>query len=193
MIQLIKLSDSNILVSEEEVCNNDWNYCPNSNFTFKGYNKDGDDKAILGINKYPKKIIASDNLKHNLPLINYNGFEEKFDIIDVNLLAKYSWGNIHRTGVLGFIEGFNKANSINDKIFSLNDIIKAIEMARYIWDGEDDFTPEDISGCTEVCTYGWKNKYEDGEIIKYLQQPKMFNVEISEVVDNQIKILRFIS
>jgi hypothetical protein len=40
------------------------------------------------------------------------------------------------------------------------EIEKAMDVAREIKDdsAHDTFTAEDISGCTEVCTYGWRYK-----------------------------------
>lgn len=42
----------------------------------------------------------------------------------------------------------------------LPEIEKAMDIAREIKDdsAHDTFTAEDISGCTEVCTYGWRYK-----------------------------------
>lgn len=76
---------------------------------------------------------------------------------------------------LGFEAGFK------DK-FTLEDIKRAISMARLISDKSvhDEFEVEDISGLTEICTYDWKNKYSDEEIIKSLQferLPKEFIIE----------------
>lgn len=49
---------------------------------------------------------------------------------------------------------------------------KAIEMARQIKDdsAHDTFTVEDIKGCTEVCTYGWREKFSEDEIIQFIKQ-----------------------
>lgn len=64
-------------------------------------------------------------------------------------------------------------------IFSLEDIKKAIEMARLMTDDgvEDSFDTESISGLTELCTYGLRDKYSEEEIIQLLstqQLPKEF-------------------
>ena len=69
--------------------------------------------------------------------------------------------------------GFNKAKEKYK--YTDEDMRKAIEMARDIKDdsAHDVFTAEDVSGCTEVCTYGWRNRYKDDEIIQSLSQPKM--------------------
>jgi len=58
------------------------------------------------------------------------------------------------------------------KTYTEEDLKKAIEMARQIKDdsAHDTFTVEDIRGCTEVCTYGWKEKYSDDEIIDFIKQ-----------------------
>ena len=58
-----------------------------------------------------------------------------------------------------------------------DDVKKAIQMAREIKDdsAHDTFTVEDIAGCTEVCTYGWREKYTDEQIIEGLKKEKAAN------------------
>jgi hypothetical protein len=56
--------------------------------------------------------------------------------------------------------------------YSEEDLRKAIEMARGIREGNETFDAEDISGCTEVCTYDWKFEFDEDEIIQSLKQPK---------------------
>jgi hypothetical protein len=70
------------------------------------------------------------------------------------------------------------------KVYSEEDLKKAIEMARGIKEGKETFTAEDISGCTEVCTYDWKFEFDENEIIQSLKQPKTpkwFVVEMKTV------------
>lgn len=55
---------------------------------------------------------------------------------------------------------------MDEKKFTLDDMRKAIEMARDIFDGKDCFTAEDISGCTEINTYNWKFKFSEDTIIQ---------------------------
>lgn len=65
--------------------------------------------------------------------------------------------------------------------YTEEDMRKAISMARDIKDDSvhDTFTVEDISGCTEICTYGWGSKYSDEQIIKSLKPfPIAFEVEM---------------
>lgn len=45
--------------------------------------------------------------------------------LDVMHLAKLNWGNIHRTGVLGFIDGYKS----NPNQYTLKDIERAIELS----------------------------------------------------------------
>jgi hypothetical protein len=64
------------------------------------------------------------------------------------------------------------------KKYSEEDLRKAINMARGIKEGKETFTAEDISGSTEVCTYGWKFEFDEDEIIQSLKQPKWFVAEM---------------
>lgn len=51
------------------------------------------------------------------------------------------------------------------------EIEKAMDVAREIKDdsAHDTFTAEDISGCTEVCTYGWRYKTTNIDYISNLK------------------------
>ena len=51
------------------------------------------------------------------------------------------------------------------------EIEKAMDVAREIKDdsAHDTFTAEDISGCTEVCTYGWRYKTTNENYISNLK------------------------
>jgi hypothetical protein len=62
--------------------------------------------------------------------------------------------------------------------YTEDDLRKAINMARGIKEGKETFTAEDISGSTEVCTYGWKFEFDEDEIIQSLKQPKWFIAEM---------------
>lgn len=59
---------------------------------------------------------------------------------------------------------------VKDKLFTVEDMKNAIKMARQMKDDsvDDTFDVEDISGCTEVCTYGWRKKHSDEQIIQSL-------------------------
>jgi len=54
-----------------------------------------------------------------------------------------------------------------EKIYTLSDIKKAIEMARTLTDGRNEFEVENILGSSDG-TYGIKIKYTLSEIIKSL-------------------------
>ena len=66
-----------------------------------------------------------------------------------------------------FTEGYKLAEN---RLYSEKDVIKAIELARDIYDGKDSFTANDITGCTEVDTIGWRCKFSDNEIIEKLKK-----------------------
>ena len=64
-------------------------------------------------------------------------------------------------------------------------------MARDITDGKDTFTTEDISGCTEVCTYKWEDKYDNEIIIKSLQPKTEWDIEVF-IEENKVKITKIL-
>ena len=163
--KLIKTDNYLLIVDDSEIKVGDYTYQEAANLISK-FN-----------NAYCKKIIA------HLPL-NNSPILEKVPLLppfeqedDVEKMA------INEVGVDGeiyneydheiFIKGYNKAKE--KYRFTEEDIRKAIEMSRDIKDdsAHDVFTAEDVSGCTEVCTYGWRNRYTDDEIIQSLSQPKM--------------------
>ena len=67
----------------------------------------------------------------------------------------------------GFIEG---AKWQAESMYSEGDMRLAINKARDISDGKDCFDAEDISGCTEVCTYNWKFNMSEDLIIEQLKK-----------------------
>ena len=77
---------------------------------------------------------------------------------------------------------FNQINKLTNEIelglytkaskrmYTEEDMRLAIKKARDISDGKDCFDAEDISGCTEICTYGWKFNMEEDSIIKQFKK-----------------------
>ena len=57
-----------------------------------------------------------------------------------------------------------------ERMYSEEDIRLAIKKARDISDGKDCFDAEDISGCSEVCTYGWKFNMSEDLILKQFKK-----------------------
>lgn len=143
------------------------------------------------------KIIAG---IEGLPKLDLSSIAEEIGWVDVEKLVYQSAqkiitdrnGNPDKTLVNFGLDCIEKFQSLNDKKYSEEQIMQAISMARDINDGKDYFTAEDISGCTEVCTYGWKNRYFDSDIIQSLQQPKEYNVEYIQE-GNTIKVTKIVS
>lgn len=166
------LLDTPILVSDEKPLETDkyWDSMQNTI-------REGTNNAVKG--GYKKKIIAG---IEGLPSIDYNGLEEELGIVDVEKLAvkvfpiknerfynKFDDGvvsgeweeDVNENYRIGFVEGFEKAQSLNDKKFTLEDMKKAV-IAGF------EFIPVD------------PNSYDEDaeEILRSLQQPKTVTVEI---------------
>ena len=62
-----------------------------------------------------KKVIATNNPTIDIPKV----------VNKVEKLAKEQWGNVHRTGILGFIDGYNKSQETHP--FSEEDMIEFVE------------------------------------------------------------------
>jgi len=57
------------------------------------------------------------------------------------------------------------------KLYTESEVRKAIELARLIQEKgsvEDSFDVESISGLSEICTYGWSERYSTDEISEQL-------------------------
>jgi hypothetical protein len=106
--------------------------------------------AEYGKNTLTKSIISHLPLNDSPILEGVNLLPPLEQEDDVEGLAKTQWGNVHRTGVLGFIEGYNKAK----------------EKYR--------FTEEDMRKAIGETRKGmlYNKQYED-EYIQSLSQPKM--------------------
>jgi hypothetical protein len=115
---------------------------------------------------YCKKIIAAS------PELKLEGVPTYVEWLAEENMKQYDWvEDIDGRGC--FIKGYQTAEK---ELPTWDDVRKAIELARLIKeDGsvEDSFTAEDISGCTEVCTYGWSFKHSEKEIIEQLKQSKL--------------------
>ena len=71
----------------------------------------------------------------------------------------------------GFKKGFKAgAECQAERMYSEEDMRLAIKKARDISDGKDCFDAEDISGCTEICTYDWKFNMEEDSIIEQFKK-----------------------
>lgn len=70
----------------------------------------------------------------------------------------------------GFIDGHTKAKEKYK--YTEEDMRKAIEMARTLVEGKNEFDVENILGSSDG-TYGIKQKYSEKEIIQSISQPKM--------------------
>ena len=58
---------------------------------------------------------------------------------------------------------------MSKQLYTEEQLIKAIELARGITDGKDIFDIDSISGCTEICTYDWEEEYTDEQIIELIR------------------------
>lgn len=184
--KLIILEQGNIIVSDEEIKEGDWYFLNTTGMKIASptgvYRQSGKEVTckLNNLSCNIQKVIASDNPEHNLPKVDYSHPIEKdgviktigecLSIIDVEKLAR-SYAKIHPTKDIdeeeryfnsnckyydAFKEGFKKAQSLNDKKFSLEDIFKILDL-------HTDDAP--IS-------------YLKSELSKSLQQPKVFDVEI---------------
>jgi hypothetical protein len=137
-----------------------------------------------------QKIIAyqpkGNTVQLNLPLLpevvvesEVEKLAEKYADFSNDYIPMSFGGKFNETSKRDFIAGYKAAT----KTYSEEDLRKAINMARGIKEGKETFTAEDISGSTEVCTYGWKFEFDEDEIIQSLKQPKWFVAEMTVVSD----------
>jgi hypothetical protein len=126
------------------------------------------------------RIIAQSTPKiEGIPVISLDSYVERLvQVIDHNLVTDREISIV----TCGVIEGYN----LNPNQYTKADIEKAIKLARNITDGKDIFSTEDISGCTEVCTYGWKNKLTDEQIFEEINSISLITVNNNwEVISHE--------
>jgi len=132
-----------------------------------GYNEKNEACCYYPLTKEAKEL--------DLPLLP-NPFEEEPLMKQASKLRElrgYHKDN-HYSFCGGFIEGYKAAQS--DKRFSLEDVKKAIQMAKTLVEGKQEFEIENILGSSDG-TYGISEKYTEEEIIQALstqQLPKVF-------------------
>ena len=76
------------------------------------------------------------------------------------------------------------------KLYTEEQVRKAIKLARLIQEKgsvEDSFDVESISGLTEICTYGWSERYSTNEISEQLTSIELpSDEEIEKEVNNHV-------
>lgn len=196
--QLIKLGNSNVIINDEEIKEGD--LCIGFRIS------DGVPYICQASPKKEKKnhrgiVIASDNSEHNLPGIDYNGFEEEFDLFDPEYKIKKAlsyWKCFDEEYQKGFTDGLQLAleyvqSPHNDKkLFTLNNMFNCFVAGM-------DFEKEGVILKPDAHGY-----------IKSLQQSKTFNIEIEKetskfwtgmnfiyndypkIINNKIKIINIL-
>lgn len=163
------MHDTPIIVSNEEIKKGVWYY-------------DELDNTLRQLTFNPLTDLRGSRIKiiagiEGLPSIDWNGLEEEFGWVDVEKIAKEldktKYRNFRREYTLketyegiedGFIAGFKKAQSLNEKKFSLEDMKKCWNTGG-LWQNEEG----DIS-------------FE--QYIQSLQQPKVFDIEVEMLSDS---------
>jgi hypothetical protein len=153
-------------VDKREILPNTW--YENSGVLFlsdsvynKGNNPNNSNPIVTDFNR---SIVAqSEPRLDNIPVVSLDNY--------VKELAKGKWGNVHRTGVLGFIEGFKS----NPNQYTQADIERAIQLAREA-DSVDGVVDLDV-----VLSYGNNNdlrtRLTRGEILEEINSISVIEVD----------------
>lgn len=195
--KLIKLPEGYIIVSDEDIKENNFMFIKNKHP--KGQIRkcyyivdntqlmiDAKEARGFGFCKREEvlKIIASTFIPE-LPNIDFNGLEEEFGIIDVEKLANNQfdedtklteanvvWFETQDVQFNSFIKGFNKCLSLNkDKLYTEEDLREAIKLAQnYTCDVQYDENDERH----EIL----KHTHSENMIIQSLQYKTEWNIEI---------------
>lgn len=170
-----------IVVSDEEIKDGDSLYYASTNVVFRNYmsetpRRKDDYKIIAGIPELPTidfSALSEEECKNigwvDVKKLAYNHrrkYQDSFDGMNECIMNDA----IHQQK--GFIEGFKAAQSLNEKNFSEEDLIKAIELACE-------------EGMLIQRTLNDKVKLPFNRIIEYrknyiqsLSQPKVFDIEV---------------
>jgi hypothetical protein len=132
---------------------NDW-MDTNGNIAFGG-----NTRYQLCNHLYNKQIIPREELKETL--------EEAAENYAVQFLLEDEQETDSANRKQAFKEG---AKWMQERMYSEEDMRLAIKKARDISDGKDCFDAEDISGCTEVCTYSWRFNMSEDSIIEQFKK-----------------------
>jgi len=202
--KLIQFRDNKIvLLSNETIKKKDWYYTePYSNLSIRKCMDDTYDfthcQKIIAAN-YQIEVKAEregNNVWINLlsfPTLNLSLVENQLGIINIEKLAeteanKIDYNSPEGNGYVDFVDfvdgytqGFTQSEELNKKKFTLEDLKKAIELAK---EGSIGYYAPD-SPC-----YYFDNSEDD--IIKILLKPKEWNVEIQVEENNQIKIIKIL-
>lgn len=182
--KLIKLEQGYIIVSNKKIEDNDLLFnikAKNPELFIKNFKYDSNDV-------WCKKVIAS-NFTPELPNIDFNNLEEEFGIINwLNIAIQEEEKEIENNKEYnstswynGFELGFNKCLELNkDKLYTLENIIKAIEMAREgivinrisEWEIEKEF------------------EYNDSQIIQSLQPKTEWDIDIENLYPTSCCIIK---
>lgn len=166
--QLILL-DNPIIVSDEEIKEGDLVLALDTNTIFK-CNKHEANKPIKEFKELYRKIIAR---IEGLPSVDWNGLEDEFGWVNVEKLAKEWYESAQYSSSLiadhgSYIQGFRKAQSLNEKKFSLEDVKDLVSQGwfngiGYIIKSEKSF-----------------NTFDDywNYLSNQLQQPEVFDIEV---------------
>lgn len=158
--KLIKLPDSTIVVSDEDINENDTILTIDLRVIEVSYllSKDVENG---------QKIIAG---LPNLPAIKYNLSDEdakKIWYVDVEYIAKElavneTCNDLKRNLIVKFFDlGFQKAMELNDKKFSEEDMRKALDY-----------------GANRATTLNKITEHDKNNFIEFISQPKIFDCEI---------------
>lgn len=121
IVQLRQYKSGYIGISNEDTKNmNEWYYIPKTESIGQRL---FDNHSVYEGNQ--KILFTTPDLKlEGVPLIDFDIFPQVKEISEINEMASQVWGNVHRTGVLGFIDGYTKAKETYK--FTEEDIRKAL-------------------------------------------------------------------
>jgi len=163
--------DHYIIMDDSEIKEGDWYLCWES--------KSGVSTDCTIDNTFSHWIVGADNYKkitHSTQPLDKSLFftdrvwgcerlslgevKELIGVGDVEKNANKQWGNVHRTGVLGYIEGYNQALRDNkENKYTEEDLVDAINMAR----NEPDMSGNAIIKSLQPQTE-WEVKFVDGKL-----------------------------
>jgi hypothetical protein len=170
--RIVETEEYTLAVSDEEIKLKDW-YVHNQ--SPKGLRVWQDNTQFIPMDA--KKIIAY-KPKGNAPELDLPLLPDVEDDVKKLFEEEAKTVSFGENGKQSPFNWFKTGHKAATKVYSEEDLRRAINMARGIKEGKETFTAEDISGSTEVCTYGWKFEFDEDEIIQSLKQPKWFVAEI---------------
>lgn len=177
-MKMIKLTEEHyIVVNDSEIKECDW--CMYNTGEIIQYLVKLNTDNLKKITHSTQPLNTNFNDWFDVQIITLSEVKELLGVVDVEKKANKQWGNVHRTGVLGYIEGYNQCLEDNkDRKYTQEDMLTIRnELIAFLLKG-------DVTALDRVQAISKFTKWFD-EYVESLQPKAEWEVEF---VDGKLKL-----